>query len=415
MMRLKKLLIKRKAIKDCLKESACIFLPLIVTKVIAVVAIVNLKKGLFDFEFFLIRNLFFSQDYKERILKEINMKKILNLLFISAVLVLFSCDNEAVLETQYNKDVMDEELLGLVKSVNDEDPLSIGCIRFNYNFALFIFDENAAFLEAVSMRSDLQFFQLLDGLPTAHSISLNYPISGTLTNGDLIEITTNEQLKEAISSCFKEERRTRCNNTLPECIWQVRSLDDELVDFENTFFRVDNDGTVTYFNGVEIYFGTWVTLYIGDDLYLNIDLNNGDEVEEFWDENWKITEFTFSSFTIRGNAISLQLAKDCALTCTTGFFRGCELEGTPDIALFNFSDYAPCIAIPDTPDELDPVSHSFYETLEEAETGENEISITEYTNISNPQEIFVRTIAIETQKLLEISQLDIQVLQCPEG
>ena len=151
------------------------------------------------------------------------MKNTITLLAIICSLFFISCENEPIGTAEINYNIVDNELLGYLQLINNENPSeeTINCIEFNYSFTLFVFDANMEFSEAVAVFNNEDFISLLNTLSPEESISINFPISGTLSNGDLIEINSNEALKQAIEACSKDERRRRCNNTLSECIWQV--------------------------------------------------------------------------------------------------------------------------------------------------------------------------------------------------
>ena len=217
------------------------------------------------------------------------MKHLAKILFLNLIIILSSCENEPLGKMSLNQQVLDEELFDLVLNVSEtEGENAINCIKFNYAFVIFVFDGQMEFTEAVPIRSDLEFSTFLGNLEDTFSISLNYPISGTLSNGELIEINTNEELKEAIDACQAEELQRRCNGTLIDCVWIVAELEDHPNDYEGAYYKLRYDGTVQFHYKEDVFFGTWITLFIGEDLYLNIDLNDNAEIEAFWDLNWKV-------------------------------------------------------------------------------------------------------------------------------
>lgn len=115
------------------------------------------------------------------------MKKIF--LFLSLCTLIFtSCEDEPIGEIQVNNDIVDVVLLNYMKLVTD-DPSSqnINCIEFNYSFTIFTFDAEMNFVEAQAVFNNGEFLTLLNGLTKEQSISLNFPIAGTLHNGELMK------------------------------------------------------------------------------------------------------------------------------------------------------------------------------------------------------------------------------------
>ncbi|HIB48805.1 MAG TPA: hypothetical protein EYN07_09630 [Flavobacteriaceae bacterium] len=327
-----------------------------------------------------------------------------------------SCENEPIGTADVNLDIVDEELFSYLTQISDETEIDneANCIEFNYSFTVFIFDVDMNFSEAVAVFNNGDMSALLNGLEPNESISLNYPIAGTLDNGELIEIETNEELKQAIAACSKEKKRRRCNNTLIDCVWKVNPISGSPNDFEGSTFKVNRNGTVQFHYGSDVYFGTWVTLYIGDDLFLNIDLNDSEIVEGFWDRNWEVALLTDTQIGIYGNGEVL-LEKDCNNPCTEAGYQVCELEDAPGFANFNLAAYTTCIPVPATHDIVSAVTYSFFETEEDALNNTNPISSIAYTNIVNPQPIFVRIDYLNTAENLAITEITIEAVPCPGG
>lgn len=312
-----------------------------------------------------------------------------------------------------NYTVLDDELMDLVSRVpKTEGSDAIECIHFNYPFAILIFDENMNLLQLVGVHHDAEFVELLEGLDENHSISLNYPISGTPGNGELIEINNNEELKQAIKACLKEELLGRCNNTLIDCSWQIVEVNGGDPVYLEQWFGIDYLGLVRLHVEDKVYFGNWVTLFIGDQLYLNIDLNDQEDVELFWDGNWEVHLINDETISISKEGVEVHIVKDCTISCETGVYQQCELDSSPGTAVFNLNDFTTCLGAPADHNLTDSVVYSFHESLEEAEEGVNALEATEYYNTENPQFIYSRAIYANTGDLLEISELTIEAVPC---
>jgi len=342
------------------------------------------------------------------------MRYFLKLTLLSILIVTCACENEPIGSFDVNENTLDEELFDLVVQIpENEGENAINCIEFNYAFVLFVFDGSMEFVEAKSIRSDLEFSNFLGSLDPDFSISLNYPIKGTLVTGELIEINTNEELKEAIDACQAEELQRRCNGTLIDCVWKVGAVEGQPNEYEGAYYLLRSDGSVQFHYKEDAFFGTWVTLFIGTDLYLNIDLNDDADIEGFWDLNWQVDLRSNQRIEIADGDRQVLIEKDCSIPCVESGFQVCEFEDNPGFAEFILKNYTTCIAIPSTHDVVSAVTYSFHETEEDALLGINPISTTEYENTSNPQTLYVRIVYKETGEVVRLATIPIEAIPCP--
>ena len=342
------------------------------------------------------------------------MKKIFLLLLLLVLIVFPSCENEPVSEININTDSfeVDSELYGLISRIAalTDDP--IDCIQFNYSFPLFIFDENMVYLEVIAVTDNEQFSSFLGNLPNNYSISLSYPITGTLSNGELVDINNNEQLKDAIDNCVKDEYQRYCNNTLRDCVWEVKFLDDYPNNYVGATFKINDLAIAEFHLNNSIYFGTWTTFYIGDELHLNVNINNDGLIAESWNFDWLILSLDDESIELAANNSITLLEKDCSISCSSGIYQVCELSTKPGFGEFSLEEYIICSGIPNIHDLVSPLLVIFYETEEDAMNGTNPISNSLYTNTENPQTIYVRIEYIETGEILEFSEITIEAISC---
>ena len=342
------------------------------------------------------------------------MRYILKATLLVLLLIVTGCENEPIGSFDVNVNTLDEELFDLVVQIpENEGEDAINCIEFNYAFVLFVFDGTMEFVEAKSIRSDLEFSNFLGSLDPEFSISLNYPITGTLENGELIEINTNEELKDAIDACQAEELKDRCDGTLVDCVWKIGAVEGQPNEYEGAYYLLRSDGTVQFHYKDDVYFGTWITLFIGFDLYLNIDLNDNATIEDFWDLNWKVDLRSSQRIEIADGDRQVLMEKDCSIPCVEAGFRVCEFEDNPGFAEFILKNYTTCIAIPSTHDIVSAVTYSFHETEEDALLGVNPVSTTAYENTSNPQTLYVRVVYKETGEVLRLASIPIEAIPCP--
>lgn len=333
-------------------------------------------------------------------------------IYLLIFLVFTSCENEPLGQMNINKKVLEPELLELVKGVSDS---TIECIEFNYPFILFVFNEQGTLMTTVVITSDLEFSTLLGSLEETTTISINYPITGTLSNGEMVDIHSNMELKQAIDACRTEELKRRCNRTLPECVWKVGLVEGFPNSYEGAYYKLRYDGSVQFHLNDDVYFGTWVTLSIGQEVFLNIDLNDNPEIEAFWNHNWLVDLRSDPQIELSDNGIPVLMEKDCSIPCVAEGYRVCEMLDAPGQADFILEDYTPCIPIPSTHDVVSAVSYSFYETEENAQLGIDPIPSTSYLNTTNPQTIYARVAYKETNKLLLVFEFLIEAIPCTDG
>ncbi|MET0759685.1 MAG: hypothetical protein ABWZ56_04645 [Flavobacterium sp.] len=237
-----------------------------------------------------------------------NLAKNLPLLLLFILTISFSsCENEKVdLGAISTGDAINQqsdlfELLDRV-TTNNQDPLTkIECIDFIYPFALIIYDSNLQPLQTISITGDDVFSNLLGTLSTDFSISISYPITTTLNNGDVISINNNSELKIAIDNCSKEDILSYCGGLFADCHWEVPYMEGQNNQYASGYFDANPDATIKFTYNNTTYTGTWVFLYLNDEFFLNINLEGNSLVSQYWNKNHKInfseTEIVFTDPT----------------------------------------------------------------------------------------------------------------------
>jgi len=285
-------------------------------------------------------------------------------------------------------------LVSRVAGSNIEEP-EITCINFVYPLTLFTYDADLLFLYSQQISNDSEFSELLAGLDSDYSISLSLPITATLDNGDTFSISSYEELREAIEACVENDFLAYCNGTLPtegsSCFWNVSSLTTIGNQYNNSFFTMNNDGSVAFNHDSSEYIGTWVTLIIEEEVHLNINLEGNSQVALDWNFDWKITLTTNGAFRLENenSDSTFVIEKVCVDNCTDLLFEECETNPSSGIAEFNLDSYTNCILIQSNINDPTSVVVSYHETQIDAETSTNAISGF-YTNTINPQTLYVR-------------------------
>ncbi len=345
------------------------------------------------------------------------MRTTLQLLLFALILVTLSCDSDAIENVPVNTDVVDAELYDLIKRVPTEDEdTSINCIEFNYWFNLFIFDENMELVDTTPIISNEQFSEVLGSIQEDYSISLSYPITGTLSTGETIEITNNEELKESIDSCQEEEILTDCNNALSKenCLWNVKDPNNPNGTYSGSYFKIEHGGNATFYINNEAYFGSWTTYFIEDQLHLNIFLNDNGTVGNDWNFDWELQYTSDTAMIITNDENSYNITIDCSLPCEETTYTTCEFENNPGFAEFNLYDYLACLEISPFSNQTETVQFSFYETEEDAENDTNQVLAESYVNTTNPQQIFVRAEDDTSGNIVNIFQFTVEAIFCEE-
>lgn len=346
------------------------------------------------------------------------MKKFILSFLPLIALICFSCEDEPVGKANINTDYIEvnSELYEFLVDISGRVPEDeITCIDFNYSFTLFIFDEQQQFLEAIAMHNDAQFSDLLEGLQQGQSISLNFPITGTLLNGELVEINNTHELKESIDQCIQEEVLGNCNAALsiPRCIWKVTDPGNPDNPYNNSVFVLNQDGSANYHYENDVYFGTWITYFVETELHLNIFIQDDTEVEEEWNFDWKLNYFSNSLMILSEGNRTYEISTNCDLPCfSTAVYQECELENSPGYAEFNLQQYTYCLGVSANSNEGEAIRITFHETEMDAMDGIHAVSPTSYINSTNPQEIYPRASDLDTGELVSIFAFTIEAVVC---
>jgi len=322
------------------------------------------------------------------------MKKIFKVFMFVLFIGIISCENEPLGTSTITEDDVIEVNSGLYKTIrfiaDDEPSNTTACIEFVYNFTIIVYDANLEIVDFQIMHSDQEFINFLDSIEEGNSISLSYPITSTLENGNQLIINNNEELQKNLDKCLKEETLGYCNAVLEDCIWNVAYLEGDENEYEGAYFEISPMGNIWFHYNEEVILGTWISLFIEDELHLNINLIDATEVGEDWNFNWKVTYLTPDEMELFNGESYFKIVKECFSPCKQLVFEECEIEADSGIAEFYLESYIPCFLPFTTIEDISLYTITFYETYEDSSEGVNPINSTSYTNTENPQEIFAR-------------------------
>ncbi|WP_347373049.1 hypothetical protein [Aequorivita sp. Q41] len=327
-----------------------------------------------------------------------------------------SCENEPLGKIDSSKVIqVNSELFNLLQRAAGNDfENEITCIDFNYPFTLVVYNENMDVFGYQNINSDIEFSEFLATLEEGKSISLSYPITSILQNGQPYAINTNKELKEAIDMCLKADTITTCNNILTEtaCIWKVNHLDGPNTKYNDSYFEVSNYGNAGFYFQANSFGGTWVSYFIENELHLNIFLVGEEEISDDWNFDWKVILFDETQMEITNGIDTYRLLKDCQQPCVKFLFEECENESGSQRAIFDLESYFECFFPLTGIDNPETVVASYYETYENMLSGTNPITILHYENSTNPQIIYIRFDDINTGMFVSSVPIILKAINC---
>lgn len=275
----------------------------------------------------------------------------------------------------------------------DRPDKTITCIDFIYPLTIFTFDENDELLQTFLVINDDQFSLLLENLELEHSISVSFPITSTLEDGEEFIVDSKEDLKEAIDNCLKEELLVECNNIIQHCVMKIGYSFNYENPYLGAFFQ-ENNGLTTLTSVDASINGSWTVFYIEDELHININLIDNSEIGEFFNFDWKVLYIDENSLLLKNENRELVLNQRCDpefATCQNFIFEECETTIASGISEFTLSNYTTCIF--DTLELNEDFDISFFETEDDAIASSNPIQTeAPYVNTTNNQTIYVAII-----------------------
>lgn len=222
--------------------------------------------------------------------------KIYQLVSIFSLLFILSCTIEPFeSNTKAELITKDSALFQLISSVTTtvEDPLAdIVCIDFIYPFEVLVYNSNREVIGKKLLTGDEEFSAFLGQLAIDQAISISYPIATSLADGTIFSINNNAELKMAIDSCSREDIIAYCNGLFSKddknCIWTIPYTENGDNKYTSGVFESNQDGTLRFTFDGNAYLGTWVFLFVNDELHMNINLAGTSTVAQDWNIDRKI-------------------------------------------------------------------------------------------------------------------------------
>ncbi len=343
------------------------------------------------------------------------MKNIFLLPLFILALFFTSCESDKMESNAEDAVAVGSDLYNLLEKVASKDfETDITCIDFNYPFTLIVFNEENFILDYQLIENDEKFSRFLASLEIGKSISLSFPITSYLENGEPYLINNNEDLKAAIDSCVSIDQILYCNGllTATDCIWKVEHLDGPNSQYNGSYFEPTPLGTMGFHYDNNTYAGTWTTYVVADSLRLNIYILDEGNIAETWNYDWKNTIIDENQMEIENGIDHFLLTKECEEPCRKFVFEECETTPGSGVANFDLPSYEECF-LPFT-GIVDPtlVTISYYETSEDSQEGTNPIANFPYQNIINPQIIYIRFEDSTTEEPIFFMSILIKAIPC---
>ena len=184
-----------------------------------------------------------------------------------------------------------EELNTYAADCSEGIDLVIDCLDFIYPITFFVYNSATEETSTIVVENGEEMYLFLSNLSPTDYISIDYPISVEMEDGNVVTVNSNQELENLLNSCISNG-----NTDIAELIeflttnsWYVAYFFDEgnyTSDYCEYEFTFNTDGTVIANNGTTTVNGIWEVEVDDDHLELDIDFGNNipfDELNEDWD------------------------------------------------------------------------------------------------------------------------------------
>lgn len=338
------------------------------------------------------------------------------------ITVILNDYTEMVITSEQQLEALIEDCVG-----ENEDDDDIECIDFVYPVLFSIYNTDFQVIDTVTINEDEALYDFLEDLDGSILASLDFPVSLITASGETVVVNNNEELEAAISdadgTCDEDDdydwnddddncTEENIELNLKECLWDISDYDNSNL-FSDYYidFNVNYEFTVLDENSNAIHDGTWSVAQDGAVITLNFTTD--------WEDlagDWTIVNCDDDDeYNLDNGQITMQIEQDC--TTSSGSLGCLEAEtivkcdeNNDGFETFNLyeglSDIDGC-TIPS------PVQVSYHETLADAENNTNQLTgVTSYTNISNPQTIYVRVEVLNNPSQYEILEMGLILEDC---
>lgn len=202
-----------------------------------------------------------------------------------------------------DRDALDNALDGCD---DDDDFAEIDCIAFNYPINVNLYDTNNQIANTVTMSSNLQFFNFLNGLSPQVLATIVYPISVTDAFGLALIVGSNSALQDFVENSIGDcddsiAPNPNFTSVLTSGTWIVSYYfeddDDETDDYIGYNFTFNSNFTISVMKDAQNSTGAWAN-YL-DNGSNELDLNFSDSNLQELNEDWKIVEYSSNQIRLR--------------------------------------------------------------------------------------------------------------------
>jgi len=198
------------------------------------------------------------------------------------------------------------QLNGIIAQCGDDSNFNeIECINFNYPFTINNYNINNQIGSTTTITNDAQLYNFIQNLTESNVVGIAYPITLTNANNQVINVTNNSQLEEAIDNVIDTcDSSTPVTSVLADVLtngsWYVSYC---YYDYNNTnyytgyYFTFNPNGTIIAQKNNAIIDGDWDIH--NENTYQRLDLHfDGDALEEL-ENDWKVLEFNSTNVRLK--------------------------------------------------------------------------------------------------------------------
>lgn len=324
--------------------------------------------------------------------------------FLFPITIILNDYSEIVLENE-------DQLFNLIDGCADFDDDIIDCVDFVYPLSFSVFDIDFNLVETLIIQDDEALYDFLESLEEDANliVSINYPLPLVYSNGEILEINSNDELVSAIEAaqdnCYNEVEECsidEASDALLECPWNINYEGEE---FENYQIVFHESGDLQILNGdtAVAIGGLWNLITADNGLILNLSYLTA--FQDSLGGEWLIVNCNNNALTLtRGNDV-LELDKQCenVFDCFSDF----ELESCAnDVGEAIFDLVQNTVGLIDCPYEYEA---SFHPSLTDAENDESYIYNPENFGSVNGQ-VYLRIVA--SNGLFEVYTIYLNPVDC---
>jgi len=252
-------------------------------------------------------------------------------LFYSLALFLFlnSCtdfDDKLIRANPEELLTKDSDLVNLMSKVAKEEsdnPMeSITCVRFVYPLSIYLYSGDYFQTGVQLFQNRQEFSNFLEALPADQLISISYPLEIVTDDETTLFINSNQDLLESINTCSQEDIIaygssifiSGDNGNNVDCVWKVPYIENNDNKYASTIFYVNSDNEIKLNYYSEELTGNWAFLYLGTQLYLNINIEGNNLISADWNHNFKVLHFDEQRIHLEFQNQERTLSRQCEST-----------------------------------------------------------------------------------------------------